>query len=223
MEAGGGRWHRPRTRDRSAPRSGTTEGRGRLCPVSTWASLCLPSRGAAPATIGGGEHGSHRGTRRRARRAPGLGGGLCHSRRGGAPTDQGGAQLRHHAPGPRGPARLAARERGHARRDGGDRRLPAARPRRPGGRLHPDRRQRPPHQGGAGPQDRREGRRVDRRAGPARAGARQLRAPAGGPGAARAGAPPQGAATARRWSAPWRRSATARSSCWRAPASSSRA
>ncbi len=30
-------------------------------------------------------------------------------------------------------------------------------------------------------------------------------------------------AIARRWSAPWLRSATARSSCWRAPASSSRA
>src|SRR3712207_7744319 len=49
----------------------------------------------------------------------------------------GGAQLRHHAPGPRGPARLAAREGGHARRHGRDRRLLAARPRRPGGRLHP--------------------------------------------------------------------------------------
>src|SRR3712207_5465216 len=43
---------RPRTRDRSAPRSGTTEGRDRLRPVSTWASLCLPSRGAVSATVG---------------------------------------------------------------------------------------------------------------------------------------------------------------------------
>ena len=68
----------------------------------------------------------------------------------------------------------------------------------------------------ARPQDRREGRGVDRRPGPARPGARQLRAAPGGQGAARPRPPPQGAG-----GRAWRPSATARSSCSRAPASSS--
>ena len=76
----------------------------------------------------------------------------------------------------------------------GDRRLLAAGARRARGwRLHPDRRQRLAHAQRARPRDRREGRRVDRRPGPARAGARQLRAAARGPGAARPRPPPRGA------------------------------
>ena len=162
-------------------------------PASTRASLCLSPCGAAPATpaIGGG-HGSNHRTRRRARRASRLGGGLCHPGRGGAPGDAGDANLRRHAAGPGSPARRAARAGCHPRRHGGNRHLLATGARYPGERFHRHRRQRLAHAQRAWAQDGREGRRVDRRPAPPRAGARQLRAAAGDQGAARADPAPQG-------------------------------
>ena len=86
-----------------------------------------------------------------------------------------GPHLRHHDRRPAGPGRLARRPQGVTpRRHGVDRRLLEAGLPPPGGPLRGDAGQRPAHQAGPGPQDRRQGRRVDRPA----AAARPARGPA---------------------------------------------
>ena len=176
-----------RIQDRPAPRSGITECRG-PSRASTWGSFCLRFAALRPPPVVGGGHGSSGRMLRRPRRPPGVGGRVRPPRRGGTQAAQGGPDLRHGDGGPGRPARLAGGPRRDPCRDGEHRGLLEAGLRCPGGTLRADRRQRPPHQGGAGPQDGREGRGVDRRSGPARAGARQLRAAAGDPRAARPGA-----------------------------------
>ena len=80
--------------------------------------------------------------------------GAAHER-----AQEGDPHVPHRHAGPGRPARLAGGPRRDPCRDGEHRGLLEAGLRCPGGTLRADRRQRPPHQGGAGPQDGREGRR----------------------------------------------------------------
>jgi len=110
----------------------------------------------------------------RARRAPGNGGRLSADRRGGRTGAQGGAHVSHGEAGTRSAARLAHGGGGDACRDGEHRRLLAPGLCRAGGARRADRRQCPSHPQRARAQDRREGRRVDRRSGPPRADRQEL-------------------------------------------------
>ncbi|KAJ3050758.1 hypothetical protein HK102_012203, partial [Quaeritorhiza haematococci] len=97
----------------------------------------------------------------------------------------GGAEFRDHDRRDPGVGRLAGRARGRVGGHGEHRRLLEADLQPPGAPVRGDGGQRPAHQAGAGAEDRRQGRRVDRPAAPARAALAELHPAAADPRAPR--------------------------------------